>query len=219
MIPFLILITLANIAPIDVIAKIGNFTNLKYDVAGSVFSVNSTNLLISKFNYSGGAPDAIFWAGTDGTPDDTKEETTAILAHPFSGKHYEYSATDYPVLGKAENEDIFLTLPPHLQASDLKWLSVWCKAYSVNFGDVEFKDDSGFENKFEVMSTISEKTVNHALDMSNNTYNETDNEDNSAQNESENNDPEEPEMISIVMNIISSVRNAIGTVQGYLDFF
>ena len=28
-----------------------------------------------------------------------------------------------------------LTLPDDINASDLKWLSVWCRAYSVNFGD------------------------------------------------------------------------------------
>lgn len=28
-----------------------------------------------------------------------------------------------------------------MKATDLKWLSVWCRQFSVNFGDVVFPDD------------------------------------------------------------------------------
>ena len=31
-----------------------------------------------------------------------------------------------------------LTLPPEYEVSDLKWLSVWCRRFSVNFGDIKF---------------------------------------------------------------------------------
>ena len=32
--------------------------------------------------------------------------------------------------------DLTLHLPPGTQVSDLKWLSVWCRAFTVNFGDL-----------------------------------------------------------------------------------
>ncbi len=35
-------------------------------------------------------------------------------------------------------EDITLTLPPGTKVSDLKWISVWCRAFQVNFGDLIF---------------------------------------------------------------------------------
>merc|ERR1712202_84381 len=53
------------------------------------------------------------------------------------------------------NEDIRLTLPPHGKVKDLRWLSVWCRAFNANFGelmfpdnyngDVDVKSDDGYE--------------------------------------------------------------------------
>ena len=39
-----------------------------------------------------------------------------------------------------DGADIFITLPGNLETSDIQWLSVWCKNYSVSFGYVEFLD-------------------------------------------------------------------------------
>ena len=176
MIRFLILLKITVISSLDVesVIQIGDLSSLKYEVAGHVFAVNQTNLLIKNFNYSG-------------------------------------AAKDYPVLGKAVNKDIVLTLPPHLKVSDLKWLSVWCKAYRINFGDVKF-----VENSLNAMKT------NLALNMSDNTstYEQettiANEEETTIVNEFE--DDISADDASIVTTIISSVQNAIGTVQGYLDF-
>ena len=56
---------------------------------------------------------------------------------------------DYPAdahdtkLGKFEGEDVEIKLPEGYEASKLMWLAVWCRRFSVNFGDVMFKTDSG----------------------------------------------------------------------------
>ena len=39
-----------------------------------------------------------------------------------------------------------MTLPDDLKATDIKWLSVWCRAFSVNFGDIYFPDDLSFSD-------------------------------------------------------------------------
>jgi len=31
-----------------------------------------------------------------------------------------------------------LTLPAHIKVSDLKWISVWCRKFSVDFGNLIF---------------------------------------------------------------------------------
>lgn len=36
---------------------------------------------------------------------------------------------------------IVLTLPQNITVSDLKWISVWCRQFSINFGDFVFDDD------------------------------------------------------------------------------
>ena len=39
-----------------------------------------------------------------------------------------------------------MTLPETLKATDIKWLSVWCRAFQVNFGDLSFPEDLSFED-------------------------------------------------------------------------
>ena len=191
--------------------KIGDLRTLYYEVAGHVFVANQTTLLIRNFNYTGAAPDALFLVGTTGMPDKIQEETTAILAHPFTGKHFEYKDTDYPVLKKYVDEDVSLTLPPHLTVSDLRWLSVWCKAYEINFGDVVFLHDLLLKKDSEVSKNMSVEVV---IDVGI----KDDTEDIANEKPSQLDDPEDPEETSIVMNIISSVQGAIGALQSYLDF-
>ena len=42
-----------------------------------------------------------------------------------------------------------LTLPGDLKPKEIKWLSVWCRQYTVNFGDVFFPDDMEKEDIYD----------------------------------------------------------------------
>ena len=42
-----------------------------------------------------------------------------------------------------------LTLPGDLKPKDIKWLSVWCRQYKVNFGDVFFPDGDIYDSIFD----------------------------------------------------------------------
>jgi hypothetical protein len=62
------------------------------------------------------------------------------------------------VLGRHQGSDIVLTLPPEIEIADLKWISVWCRRFSVNFGDLvlddaeddaEEKEDESTESPFD----------------------------------------------------------------------
>ena len=59
-----------------------------------------------------------------------------VLPHPFDGKFYDYRDLKVPVLKSSSSEDIVLSLPPSLQAEDIKWISVWCRKFAVDFGHV-----------------------------------------------------------------------------------
>ena len=37
---------------------------------------------------------------------------------------------------------IVLTLPPNISVSELKWISVWCRQFSINFGDFVFDEQT-----------------------------------------------------------------------------
>jgi len=140
MLPVLLLAAVAAASGEKV--KLGDIQTLHHAVSGEVFALNEKTLMVQNFNYDGAGPDAFFWVGVEGTPDNVKNEsTTAILAHPFQGKHYEYRNEDAPILGAASNEAVTLILPEHLKVSELKWLSVWCRKFSVDFGNVIFATD------------------------------------------------------------------------------
>lgn len=48
------------------------------------------------------------------------------------------------VLRKYRNKDITLTLPEGKTLRDIKWFSVWCDEFSVNFGDVRIPPNLDF---------------------------------------------------------------------------
>lgn len=112
---------------------VGHFSNKSHGVSGRAYTVNSTTILIKNFTYDGLAPDAFFWVGT-------KNKLNAVLPYPFLGVHYNYSDEDIPILGRFRGDegDITLHLPQRIGVQDIKWLSVWCRKFKLNFGHVVF---------------------------------------------------------------------------------
>merc|ERR1712060_968990 len=225
----MLLLLVCSIAGVEGLATVGNLPTLHHDVAGTVLAVTNTNLLIKDFIYDGTAPDAFFWVGTEGAPGSVVEgpdgatwNHTAILAHPFSGQHYLYTDTDYPVLTRIQGEDILLTLPPTMQVSDIRWISVWCKAFAIDFGSVMFPEDLLVESEVEETTTKDEmENGDDDLDEEVENYEEDDLDDEVENNEVDDLDEEaenHEEDTFIGMNIISSVQNAIETIQGWLSF-
>merc|ERR1712241_1088934 len=119
--------------------KVGEFNNRAHGIGGTVYAVDEKTLLIKGFTYDGAGPDAFFWAGTQGYP----SGVGTILPYPFEGKFFEYEDQSAPILSGrfSGDKEITLTLPDTLKATDIKWLSVWCRAFSVNFGDLAFPHD------------------------------------------------------------------------------
>eukprot|EP00092_Neocalanus_flemingeri_P033853 GFUD01036814.1.p1 GENE.GFUD01036814.1~~GFUD01036814.1.p1 ORF type:complete len:243 (-),score=55.08 GFUD01036814.1:35-682(-) len=119
--------------------RIGTFSNHLYGVGGEVYSLDSQTIMIKGFTYTGKGPDGFFLAGTSGgKPSKTGD---VVLPYPYEGKHYSYEDESLPILGKFDgSEDIILSLPPGKTVNQLKWLSVWCRAYKINFGHVMFSD-------------------------------------------------------------------------------
>lgn len=60
------------------------------------------------------------------------------------------------VLKKYRNKDITLTLPEGKTLRDIKWFSIWCDEFSVNFGDVPIPTNLDFPRpqKVEKLSGV-----------------------------------------------------------------
>jgi len=125
------------------LVKAGDFQNYAHGINGEVFLKDEKTLVIKGFTYDGAGPDAFFWAGTSAAP----SSVGTILPYPFEGKFYDYEDKSAPILTRRFNgEEIILTLPDDLKATDIKWLSVWCRQFRVNFGDMFFPEDLAFED-------------------------------------------------------------------------
>ena len=112
-------------------------------------------------------PDAFFWVGPEGTPSNVPDETkTKILAHPYvEPGYYEYRDQSAPILKGAAKEQIILRLPENLTVSDIKWLSVWDRKFSVDHGHLisptnKLGDIETFQNNISgEVFTLNEKTL------------------------------------------------------------
>ena len=70
-------------APAPVPKKIGTFTNIFHDIAGTAYALNSTTVLIKGFNYDGEGPDAFFLGGTHGRPSKSGEVFLGLFSKIF----------------------------------------------------------------------------------------------------------------------------------------
>jgi hypothetical protein len=123
---------------------LGLLTERHHGVSGRVFALGHRRLRIEDLRYDGDGPDAFFWVGTAGEgPSAEAQETgrTSLLPHPFTGAFYEYADPEAPQLGVFTGQTVTLTLPPDIDVDDLKWISVWCRRFNVNFGELVIKGE------------------------------------------------------------------------------
>ena len=74
-------------------------------------------------SYDGAGPDAYFYAGDRGQP----SGEGFIIANEKGS---------VGILDSYRRKDIVLTLPGGKTLRDIRWLSVWCDAFGVNFGEL-----------------------------------------------------------------------------------
>lgn len=112
--------------------KIDSFQVYGHGIKGTVYAVDESTIFIKGFSYDGTGPDAFFWIGNSPRP---SPEGTII---PFPDDYYE---RDPPVLKAHNNSDIILRLPMGKRIRDIRWLSVWCRRFTVDFGEVFIPPD------------------------------------------------------------------------------
>jgi len=144
MISKLCLITLAfvGVSSIEIVSPtgetfLGELKTIEHDISGKLFALDEKTLVIKNFVYDGKAPDAFFWAGTEGAkPQDEGKISPYSIGNGATG----YSSNQLERLEKKfdGSEDVKITLPGNLKVSDLKWFSIWCRKYSVNMGEFIF---------------------------------------------------------------------------------
>ncbi|XP_012528511.1 protein Skeletor, isoforms B/C isoform X3 [Monomorium pharaonis] len=102
---------------------IGKLSELHHGVSGEVYAVDARTLFIKDFTYDGEGPAAFFYAGNSKGPGN-------------NGFRVRDERGTTNVLKRYRKKDITLTLPEGKTLNNIKWFSVWCDEFSVNFGDV-----------------------------------------------------------------------------------
>ncbi|XP_059489504.1 protein Skeletor, isoforms B/C [Neocloeon triangulifer] len=111
---------------------VGEFKEYAHGIKGTVYVVDESTLFIKGFAYDGTGPDAFFWVGNQTRPSPEGE----IVPYPK-----DYKGREPPILPAISNADIILRLPFPKRIRDIKWLAVWCRRFTVNFGDVFIRPD------------------------------------------------------------------------------
>ena len=97
-----------------------------YTLCETTASVRSCSIL---------GPDAFFWVGIEGNPKIVPTDDKTLILDP-KGTYFQYRDAKAPILGKYEGETVTLKMPANMKVGDLKWISVWCRKFSVDFGHV-----------------------------------------------------------------------------------
>jgi len=152
--------TLVNHIMNDFPHKVGVLSELsEHELAGELWATDKNTLEFRKFTYEGDGPDAFFMIGTHDA--DEKPNLDDGIPIPYSKdkvfiqKLYDIN-DDIPALPEFKNEQFKITLPPGIHVSDLKWLSVYCRKFTKDFGNVKFSDHDD-QNK------ITDTLVSHMM--------------------------------------------------------
>ncbi|XP_046668764.1 protein Skeletor, isoforms B/C [Homalodisca vitripennis] len=106
---------------------IGQLQEYAHGIKGTVYAVDESTMFVKGFSYDGTGPDAFFWVGNTARP----SPDGYIVPYPE-----DYIGREPPILNAYNKTDVILRLPNGKRIRDMRWLSVWCRRFTVNFGDV-----------------------------------------------------------------------------------
>ena len=134
--------------------KIGSIQTYAKNVSGEVYVKNETTLVIKDLWYNGAGPLTFFMIGSSHPlqpPQPSKDGT--VIPYPYEGEFFDYHDADAKskILPAFNGEEIELTMPHGVTTAEIKWLSVWCFEFHMNFGDIFFPEDISCKYKKELL--------------------------------------------------------------------
>jgi len=135
---------------------LGSFNKLTYHpVHGDLFMRDAKTLIIRNFVYDGEGPDAFFVVGKrpmrrnrivirdrrDAIPLPYEDSYSAYSRQNTNQRRLRYDDPDIPVLGRYEGQDIELTLPQGIEVDNIKWISLYCRQFNMDFGHVKIDNN------------------------------------------------------------------------------
>lgn len=104
---------------------------------------NATALVIRNFVYDGTAPDAFFIIGTKDREINTAKAIPVPYPAPAKNNFpVNFANPSIPNLPRFDgSRDVVLRLPDGVYVGQVKWISVYCRKYKMDFGHVIFPEN------------------------------------------------------------------------------
>ena len=123
----------------DVPAEMLKFNRLTFhELSGTVEVKDEGTLRIRDFVYDGTGPDAFFIVGKEGFPSGDYAFPAIVDSPEYKPGPFSYDDTSIDILRRYDGEDVEVVLPPEVKASQIKWISLYCRFYKMDFGHVIF---------------------------------------------------------------------------------
>lgn len=137
---------------------LGSFNKLTYHpVQGDLYMRDAKTLIIRNFVYDGEGPDAFFVVGKRQPPmrrnriviRDRRDAIPLLHEDPYSAysrhepnkRRLRYDDPDIPVLGRFDGQDVELNLPQGVEADNIRWISLYCRQFNMDFGHVKIDNN------------------------------------------------------------------------------
>ncbi|XP_023345279.1 protein Skeletor, isoforms B/C [Eurytemora carolleeae] len=131
---------------------IGDIKSHAHRTRGHVYAVDKNHLFIRKFSYDGGGSlDAYFWVGSDQQPSPRGQ----VVPYPPHEGFDRLTGKPLPI-PEMKGVNILLPLPPRrttgipMDITEIKWLSVWCTRFTVNFAHIFLPTDPRIPRRMHV---------------------------------------------------------------------
>ncbi|XP_022086607.1 protein Skeletor, isoforms B/C-like [Acanthaster planci] len=102
---------------------IGDLSSRGHDVQGTVRAADAKTIVIENFHFDGTPPDSFVWIGMTAQPD---ASGTIVPTVPGSETK----------LGEYRGSNLVAYLQGPMTIKDYKWISIWCRMATANFGEV-----------------------------------------------------------------------------------
>ena len=121
--------------------RLGFFKQLAdHKVSGFVVAKDEQTMLLCSFSYDGKGPDAFLVVGNSKAVNKPNADDAIPVVPGLEAikRNFEFSDRDIPILGKFDKETLEVRLPEGESVSGLKWISVFCRDYDIDFGHAIF---------------------------------------------------------------------------------
>lgn len=117
----------------------GELISRSHGVAADVYVADEVTIILRQFNYNGGGPDPIFWAGPSNLVNQMGfqlQDARGRGIQPFSGRFVD--------------QDVVLKLPSGRTVREIRWFSVYCQDSNKSYGDVQFPPDIAIPSALDI---------------------------------------------------------------------